>query len=244
MTNMQKTYSNLIKGIRQYFEKNNLKKAVIGLSGGIDSSLSAFLVAKAIGPKNLLGLIMPEIGVSSKESTEYAKKLAELIGISYSIIPINSFLAPYKKSLKWKENKIAIINTKARTRANILYNYANTHNAIVIGTSNKSEMMLGYFTKYGDGACDLEVIGSLYKTEVYKLAKHLKLPKEIIERAPTAELFHGHTDEKELGAPYSEIDKILKQVEKGKKPKGKLAGEILKRIKENEHKTKAIPIIK
>ncbi|MBS3097742.1 NAD+ synthase [Candidatus Woesearchaeota archaeon] len=241
---MQKTYSNLIKGIRQYFEKNNLKKAVIGLSGGIDSSLSAFLVAKAIGPKNLLGLIMPEIGVSSKESTEYAKKLAELIGISYSIIPINSFLAPYKKSLKWKENKIAIINTKARTRANILYNYANTHNAIVIGTSNKSEMMLGYFTKYGDGACDLEVIGSLYKTEVYKLAKHLKLPKEIIERAPTAELFHGHTDEKELGAPYSEIDKILKQVEKGKKPKGKLAGEILKRIKENEHKTKAIPIIK
>ena len=241
---MQKTYSNLVKGIRQYFKQNSFKKAVIGLSGGIDSSLSACLVARAIGPKNLLGLIMPEIGISSKGSIEDAEKLANLINISYLIIPINNFLAPYKKNLKWKENKIAIINTKARTRANILYNYANTHNALVIGTSNKSEMMLGYFTKYGDGACDLEVIGSLYKTEVYQLAKHLKLPKNIIEKAPSAELFHGHTDEKELGAPYSEIDKILKQVEAGKKPKGKLAGEILKRIKANEHKTKAIPIIK
>lgn len=241
---MKKIEKRITEGIKDYFKKNSFKKAVIGLSGGIDSSLSAYLVAKAIGPKNLLGLIMPETGISSKGSIEDAEKLAKLIKITYSIIPINNFLAPYKKNLKWKENKIAIINTKARTRANILYNYANTHNALVIGTSNKSEMMLGYFTKYGDGACDLEAIGSLYKTEVYQLAKHLNLPKEIIEKAPSAELFHGHTDEKELGAPYSEIDKILKQVEAGKKPKGRLAGEILKRIKENEHKTKAIPIIK
>ena len=241
---MQKTYSNLVKGIRQYFKQNSFKKAVIGLSGGIDSTLAAYLVAKAIGSQNLYGIMMPEIGITSKESTDYAKKLAELAGINYLIIPINNFLAPYKRNLKWKESKIAVINTKARTRANILYNYANTHNALVIGTSNKSEMMLGYFTKYGDGACDLEAIGSLYKTEVYKLSRYLKLPKEIIERAPTAELFHGHTDEKELGAPYSEIDKILKQAEAGKKPKGKLAEEILKRIKANEHKTKAVPIIK
>src|SRR3989339_273659 len=142
---MKKTEKKIVEGIKNYFKKNSFKKAVIGLSGGIDSSLAAYLVAKAIGSKNLLGLIMPEIGVSSKHSIEDAKKLANLINIDYLIIPINNFLAPYKKNLKWKENKIAIINTKARTRANILYNYANTHNALVIGTSNKSEMMLGYF---------------------------------------------------------------------------------------------------
>ena len=240
---MKKEYNNIIKGVKKYFKDNKLKKAVIGLSGGIDSSLCARLVADAIGPENLHGLILPDIDITSLKSVSYAKYMARSIGIKYSIIPINRFIGQFRK-LPWKESHIAVINTKSRIRANILFNYANTHNALVIGTSNKSELALGYFTKYGDGAADIEVIGSLYKTEVFELSRFLKLPEMIIRREPTAELFHGHTDEKELGAPYSQLDTLLRQIAAGKRPKGVLAGKLIKRIKDNEHKRKAIPIIR
>lgn len=240
---MKKTYANIVKGIRKYFKENNFKKAVIGLSGGIDSSLSAKLVADAIGKKSLYGLILPDKGVTAKTSIEHAKAAAKAAGIKYSIHPINVFLSPFRK-LSWKENHIAVINTKSRIRANILFNYANTHDALVIGTSNKSELLLGYFTKYGDGAIDIEVIGSLWKTEVFEMARFLGLPREIIEKEPTAELFHGHTDEKELGAKYGTIDRVLKGLTRGKKPKTRLEKQILDRMKANEHKRKAVPIIK
>jgi len=240
---MEKIYKNLIKGINQYFKKAKIRKAVIGLSGGIDSALSLKLVADAIGSSNVSALIMPEKGLTKKANVDDAVKLCRLLNIEFKIIPLNDFLKNFEK-LPWKANKIAAINTKSRIRANILYNYANANNALVIGTSNKSELMLGYFTKYGDGAVDIEVIGNLYKTEVFELAKYLKLPSEFINKVPSAELFHGHTDEKELGASYNNIDKILKIVSKGKKPKGKLAESIMKRIKDNEHKKKTAPIIK
>jgi len=236
---MKKTYNKIIKGIKVYFKKNNYRKAVIGLSGGIDSSVAAYLTAKAIGNHNLFGILMPEIGVTQKSSIDHAIKLANIIKIKYTIQPIKEFLRAFNK-LRWQQNKNAIMNTKARIRANILYNYANTNNALVIGTSNKSEILLGYFTKYGDGAVDVEVIGSLYKIQVYELAKFLKIPKEIIERQPTAELYHGHTDEEELGASYTEIDKILKT----KKFNSKLGKTIKKRMDENEHKRTPTPIIK
>lgn len=236
---MQKTYTEIIKGIKDYFKKNSYKKAVIGLSGGIDSSLSAYLIAKAIGNNSLFGILMPEIGLTQKSSIDHAIKIANIIKIRYTIQPINEFLKPFNK-LKWEQNKIAAMNTKARIRANILYNYANANNALVVGTSNKSEILLGYFTKYGDGAADIEVIGDLYKTDVYKLAKFLKLPKEIIEKQPTAELYHGHTDEAELGASYEEIDKILK----AKNFSSKLGKDIKKRVIGNEHKRVPAPVIK
>ena len=240
---MKSKYHKIVQGVRKYFKDNKFQKAVIGLSGGIDSSLSAKLVADAIGEENLHGLILPDKGVTAKTSIGHAKLMAESIGIKYSIYPINKFLKPFKR-LPWRENHIAVINTKSRIRANILFNYANTHNALVIGTSNRSELLLGYFTKYGDGAIDLEVIGSLWKTEVFEMARFLGLPDEIINKEPTAELFHGHTDEKELGAKYETIDKILKKLIKRKKPKTALENKIVNRIKANEHKRKAIPIIK
>ncbi len=240
---MKKEYNNIIKGVRKYFKDNNFKKAVVGLSGGIDSTLCAKLVADAIGKNNVFGILMPDKGVTSRTSIEHGKAAAKAAGIRYTITPINNFINQFKK-LPWKESHIAIINTKSRIRANILFNYANTHNALVIGTSNKSEMMLGYFTKYGDGAVDIEVIGSLWKTEVFEISRFLGLPKEIIEKEPTAELFHGHTDEKELGAKYEVIDTILKSLLKGKKPKTKLEKDIARRMKNSRHKREAIPIIK
>lgn len=240
---MEKIYRNLTKGARQYFKHANMSKAVIGLSGGIDSALALRLVADAIGSNNIFALIMPEKGLTKKANVDDAVRLCRILCVDYTIIPINSFLSCFKE-LQWKANRIAGINTKSRIRANILFNYANAHDALVIGTSNKSELALGYFTKYGDGAADIEVIGDLYKTEVFELAKYLRLPSEIIAKVPSAELFHGHTDEKELGASYERIDSILKELAKGKKPKGRTAASIMKRIRENEHKTKAIPRVR
>ena len=234
---MKRTYDRLIKGIRDYFRRNNIKKAVIGLSGGIDSALSLKLVADAIGNKNITALIMPEKGLTKLENVKDAVNLCKELKVSYKIVPINNFLNEFKKIKEWKQNKNALINTKARIRAVLLYNYANTHNAIVIGTSNKTEIALGYFTKYGDGAVDIEVIGDLYKTEVWELAKYLKLPKNIINKTPSAELYHGHTDEEEIGEKYQDIDLMLK----GKKKK---SNKIIGLIKKNKHKTEKIPVIK
>ena len=242
MNDVKGAYSKIINGIREYFQKNNIKKAVIGLSGGIDSSLSAKLVADAIGKKNVHGIIMPVKGLSSDENIKDAVDLCKLIGISHSIIYINDFIKDFEK-LEW-QSKTAKMNTASRIRAVILYHYANTHNALVIGTSNKTEIMLGYFTKYGDGAVDIEVIGSLFKTEELELARYLKIPEKIIEKTPTAELYHGQTDEDELGASYKEIDDVLMKIEKNQPlPENELANKILKRIKDNEHKRNTPPVI-
>ena len=233
--NTKEVCNALILGITEYFRKNNIKKAVIGLSGGIDSSLSAKLVADAIGKENLHGIIMPVRGISSDENINDAVDLCKLIGINYSIIYINDFITAFEK-LEW-QSKIARMNTSSRIRAVILYNYANSNNTLVIGTSNKTEIMLGYFTKYGDGAVDIEVIGSMFKTDELELARFLKIPEKIIKKTPTAELYHGQTDEEELGASYMEIDNILAKIEKNQElPQSDLAKKILKRIKGNEHK--------
>jgi len=233
---MEKVYKKIIKGIRDYFKKNNIKKAVIGLSGGLDSAVSAKLMVDAIGKNNIHALIMPVKSLSSEKNIKDSTEFCKSIGIEHSLIYINDFIKEFEK-LKWKQNKIAKMNTASRVRAVILYNYANTHNALVIGTSNKTEILLGYFTKYGDGAVDIEIIGDLYKTEVIKLAKFLKIPKKIINKVPTAELYQGQTDEDEIGEAYEEIDAMLK----GKKQK---SIKIKRLIEKNKHKTKKIPITK
>ena len=243
MDNAEEIYRRIIKEIRKYFRENGIKKAVIGLSGGIDSSLSAKLVADAVGKENVHGIMMPVKGISSDENIKDAVGLCKLIGISHSIIYINDFIKGFEK-LEW-QSKIAKMNTSSRIRAVILYHYANTHNALVIGTSNKTEIMLGYFTKYGDGAVDIEVIGDLFKTDELELARYLKIPEKIIKKTPTAELYHGQTDEEELGASYKEIDSILMKIDKKQPlPKSELTNKILKRIKDNEHKRNVPFLIK
>ena len=249
--NNEAVYKKLINGIKDYFNKNNIKKAVVGLSGGIDSSLSAKLVADAIGKENVYGLMMPLKGLSSEEHINDAVDLCKLIGIKYSIIDIKHYLVEFEK-VEWKQNRIAEMNTASRIRAVILYNYANTHSALVIGTSNKTEILLGYFTKYGDGAVDIEVIGELFKTEERELAKFLEIPEKIINKTPTAELYHGQTDEEELGISYDDLDKILKLyvdknsseeiIKKGFDEKNVMS--VIERVKSNEHKRNMPAIIK
>lgn len=248
---MKEIHDAMVSNIKSFFRMNGFTKAVIGMSGGIDSSVCAALVSKAIGTKNLHGLILPEKGITSKLSIANAEKMCKIIGMKYSIHPINNFLKHFKHL--WKENPLAAINTKARIRMCILYNYANTHSALVIGTSNKSELMLGYGTKWGDMAGDLEILGELWKTDVIKLGAYLKIPPEILDRQPTAELAEGQTDAQELGATYDILDKILQlyedeyTVDEITRMTGfdrNLVKKTVNRVNVNSHKTTMIPVIK
>lgn len=211
---MHNIYTKIIAGIHKYFKESGYEKAVIGVSGGIDSALTLKLTVDALGPQNVTGLLMPEKGVSSEENYQHAKTLCQFFEIEYHSISINKFLTDFL-TLPWKPNELAQINTKSRVRMIVLYNFANTRNALVVGTSNKTELAIGYGTKHGDLAADIEVIGDLYKHEVYKLAEHVGLPEEFLHKAPSAELYSGQTDEEELGITYREIDNILQQIEKG-----------------------------
>lgn len=211
---MDTLYHTLIANLKTYFLTHKFRKGVLGLSGGIDSALTLKIAVDAVGNENVTVLIMPELGLTSEENITHAKKLTEFFKTKSFYQPINPFVTDFSM-LPWKPNPRAQMNTKARIRAVLLYNFANTENALVLGTSNKSELMLGYATKYGDLAADVEVIGDLYKTEVYQLARHLGMPEQIIKKMPTAELAPGQTDEQDLGATYEDLDRILKDMEQG-----------------------------
>ena len=246
---MEDIHQQLTKGIKTYFKKSNLARVVVGVSGGIDSSLTLKLAVDALGSEKVTAISMPEIGLSSAENINHAKMLSKALDVEFFSQPINSFLTPFKQ-VSWKANQTAAINLKARIRAVLLYHYANSQQALVLGTSNKSEILLGYGTKYGDLAADLEVIGDLYKEEVYALADYLELPQEIIEKKPTAELYPEQTDEEELGASYSELDPILKRLDMGldelisRGISATLVHNVLKRVEQNKHKTEMPPVLK
>ena len=248
-TALAQIYEQLVSGLQEYLKKHNFTRAVIGVSGGIDSALTLKIAVDALGPKNVTGLLMPEKGVSSEENVFHARTLCDFFGAKYHIIPINRFIMEFGM-LPWKSEGVALMNLKARTRMTILYHYANTNNALVLGTSNKSEILLGYGTKFGDFAADIEVIGELYKEDVYALSGYIGMPDELMIKPPTAELTPGQSDENELGASYNELDPILKQhelgferlLEKGINPA--LVNRIFRRIEENKHKTSPTPILK
>lgn len=211
---MHNIYTKIIAGIQKYFQQHGYDKAVIGVSGGIDSALCLKLAVDALGENSVTAIMMPEKGISTEENLLHAKTLCQFLKVNHHVVAINKFLTDFL-SLPWQPNELSQINTKARIRMTILYNYANTRNALVIGTSNKTELALGYGTKFGDLAADIEVIGDLFKDEVYALADHVGLPDEFIKKAPSAELYAGQTDEEELGMTYKEIDTILRKMEEG-----------------------------
>ncbi len=241
---MRKLYYQLLEEIKNFFRRNHQKKAVIGLSGGLDSAVCLKLCCDALLSKNVTALIMPEKGLTKEKNIEDAVDLAKKYKVKHFVVDINPLLDVFN-NLPWKQSKIALMNTKARARTLLLYNYANSNNSLVIGTSNKSELMLGYGTKYGDLASDVFIIGDLLKTEIVELAKFIKIPDSIIRKKPSAELTVGQTDEAELGATYHKLDSILKKVIKDEKlnKKDNLIKKTLQRIEKNRHKSEPTPII-
>lgn len=201
----------LITFLKTSFQNSGFKRAVIGMSGGVDSSVSAALVARALGSENVYPLLLPYADISS---TDDAKLVINHIGIpKKNITQIN--IAPLVDSMIALDPSMDHIrrgNIMARVRMILLYDHAKKHNALVVGTENKTEHLLGYFTRFGDEASDIEPLRNLYKTEVYALARELQLPEVISTKAPTAGLWEGQTDEGEFGFTYKEADEILAMI--------------------------------
>jgi NAD+ synthase len=241
----KKTFAKIVKGTKDYFKKAGCKKAVFGLSGGIDSALAAFILEKALGPENVFALFMPYEVNDSRQDLRDALKVAAKTKIGFCVFPIKKICDRFNETV-WMPNRLAKANLRARARMMVLYSFANSQNALVVGTSNRTELLLGYSTKYGDSACDIMPLASLYKGEIRELAKWLGTPKEIIRKKPTAGLWRGQTDEGEIGVKYEVIDEILKghfdngdSIKLLEKKFGKKAvSKVLLRAKKNEHKGK------
>ena len=199
----RKTSAGLIKFIADETGKAGFKKAVLGLSGGMDSAAVAFLAKEAVGKDNVFGIIMPYQD-SSGQDIKDAERIAKITGINSRLISIDPMLESFIKILP-EMDRIRRGNVMARIRMIILYDQSKPLKAVVLGTSNKTERLLGYGTIYGDMACGLAPLGGLYKTQVRQLAKYLDLPDEIISKPPSAGLWPGQTVEGELGLRYDAV---------------------------------------
>ena len=194
------------KFLLEQIEKTKSEGIILGLSGGIDSAVLAYLCKRSLKEKTL-ALIMPDTEITPNYETEDALKMIALTGIEYKLLDIKPIVKEY--SMYLEPNDWAKGNLRARIRTNILYYYANAKNYLVLGSSDKSEYLIGYFTKFGDGAADLDPIISLYKLQVRKIAEFLGVPKNVIEKKSSAHLWKEHEAEKEIGVSYEEIDSIL-----------------------------------
>ena len=197
----------LIEFIREEVRKVGFSKVVVGLSGGVDSSLVAVLAAKALGADNVFAAILP-YRTSHPESLAHAKLVVEQLGIRSEIIDVTPMIEAYF-TLFPKADQVRRGNKMARERMSILYDLSAALPGLVIGTSNKSELLLGYGTLHGDMASAINPIGDLYKTQVWQLGLAMGVPKVIVEKAPSADLWAGQTDEAELGYSYRQIDQLL-----------------------------------
>lgn len=235
-------FNSLVSSLKDAFKKTGAKKAVIGISGGIDSAAACACAVKALGNDNVLGYYMP-YKTSSEESLIDAKKLSQSLDFKLEIIDITKMADAF---IEGKDNITPLRkgNIMARCRMICLFDKAAEHSGIVIGTSNRTELLLGYGTWYGDTASSINALGELYKREVYGISRISGIPESIITKAPTADLWQGQTDEAELGYTYELLDNMLYDIEQNNMTKDELykkynqndVDNIIKRVIRNSFK--------
>ena len=215
----EETATRLERFLTTHLEETGTRCLVVGMSGGLDSSVTAALCARALGGQRVIGITLPEKEMSNEKALEDARSVASKYRIRFMIVDITKVVEACRITLDGKnERGVPWGNVKARLRATVLYYFANTKHGLVVGTGDKSEIMLGYFTKFGDGACDIMPLADLYKTSVRNLAKHLGIPERIRVKASSPELWPGQTAEKELGLSYEKLDRILWGLERWMTP--------------------------
>jgi NAD+ synthase len=227
--------------IRYAYWNSGCTGIVIGVSGGVDSAVAAAFCCRAIGPDKVLGLSLPS-AVSSRQDCDDAGALCTALGIEHRIISIEPILAAFRKMPGFTETPYLLGNLMARARMTVLYYHANRDNRLVCGTSNLSEYLLGYCTKFGDNAADIQPILHLYKSDVYVMAKELGIPEQIITKIPSAGLWEGQSDEKEIGLSYNQIDAALRALEgRNWVPESPIEERVLALVKKNGHKRMSAP---
>ena len=194
--------------IRAYLQSAGFAKVVLGLSGGVDSAVCAALAVEALGKENVIAALLPYKS-SHPDSQADASHLAGILGIEHHVIEITPMADAYFDTYGPDATPLRRGNWLARTRMCVLYDLSAKHNALVLGTSNRTELMVGYFTQFGDSACAFEPIGHLYKTEVWALARLIGVPDKIVNKTPTADLWAGQSDEADLGLTYPVLDDIV-----------------------------------
>ncbi len=226
--------------IEERVEEAGAEGVVLGISGGIDSSVAAVLAKRGLGD-GVLGLIMP--CHSDPTDVEHAQLVTAKFGIEIEYVDLSPVFDRLLEALP-SGDRVAVANLKPRLRMAVLYYFANSRNYLVAGTGNKSELAIGYFTKYGDGGADILPLGELLKTQVRELARELGIPEEIIVKPPSAGLWEGQTDEGEMGIGYDELGSILVAIESG--DTGECDQEALARVRAmmaaSQHKRDPIPI--
>ena len=241
----------LTRFIREELTKFGYAKGILGLSGGLDSTVCAYLATKALGPGNVISLIMPYKD-NFPQDVDDAREVARRLKLDCRVIDISPQVDAYFQKNP-TDSPVLRGNKMARERMSVLYDFSAREKALILGTSNKSELLIGYGTIHGDMACAINPVGDLYKTQMRMLAEYLKVPKNILEKKPTAGLWPGQTDEEEIGITYEDLDKILSQLVDLQKSReevvaagtdGRTVDKILDRIRNSEFKRKMPPIAK
>ncbi len=247
--NPKRVKKKLIDFIRKEVTAAGFKRAVIGLSGGLDSAVVCFLSKQALGTANVKAIIMP-YKTTPREDLVCAQAVVRVLKIKSKVVDITNIVDRYFKDFS-NADRIRRGNMMARIRMAILYDQSKNFKGLVIGTGNKSELILGYATIYGDMACAINPLGNLYKTQVFALARSLNLPKAIIERVPSAGFWPGQTDEKELGLTYVKVDRFLYYLIDKKYSESRLIKlgyshvfikKVISRVKENSFKCQ-LPLV-